>query len=105
MSKSAMRIGILGAAKIAPNAVLAPARDNPEVEVVAVAARDPERAKDYAQKNAIPHVAADYAALIARDDVDLVYVALPAAMHAEWSIKALQAGKAVLCEKPFAMSA
>jgi predicted dehydrogenase len=70
-----------------------------------VGARDPARAQAYATLHGIPNVAASYADLIARDDVDLVYVALPAAMHAEWSIRALEAGKAVLCEKPFAMSA
>jgi predicted dehydrogenase len=100
-----IRVGILGAAKIAPRALLEPVRERKDAKVTCVAARDPARARLYADENGIENVAADYAALVARDDLDLVYVALPASGHAEWSIKALQAGKAVLCEKPFAMNA
>ncbi|MGZ3512262.1 MAG: Gfo/Idh/MocA family protein [Candidatus Binataceae bacterium] len=100
-----IRIGILGAAKIAPPVVINTSRDNPEFEVVAVAARDPERARGYAAEHKIPHVAKDYDELVRRDDVDLVYNALPPAGHARWTIAALQAGKHVLCEKPFAMNA
>ncbi|MGC9954633.1 MAG: Gfo/Idh/MocA family oxidoreductase [Rhizomicrobium sp.] len=100
-----IRIGILGAARIAPKAVIGPARDNPEFQVVAVAARDKDRAKAFAAENGIPFVADSYSALIARNDVDLVYVALPPAGHALWSVAAVKSGKAVLCEKPFAMNA
>jgi predicted dehydrogenase len=99
------RIGLLGASKIARGAVIAPAKTNPDFEVVAVGARDVERAKDYAQTHGIPHVASSYAELVRRDDVDVVYNALPPSGHLEWSIAALGAGKAVLCEKPFAMNA
>ena len=101
----AIRIGILGAAKIAPPVVINPSRDNPDFEVVAVAARDPERATAYAAEHKIPHVAKDYDALVRRDDVDLVYNALPPGGHARWTIAALEARKHVLCEKPFAMNA
>lgn len=101
----AIRIGILGAAKIAPRVVINTARDNPDFEVVAVAARDSKRAKAYAAEHKIPHVAKDYDALVRLDDVDLVYNALPPAGHAKWTITALEAGKHVLCEKPFAMNA
>jgi len=72
---------------------------------VAVAARDKDRAKAFAAENDIPFVADSYSALIARADVDLVYVALPPAGHISWTIEAAKAGKAVLCEKPFAMTA
>jgi predicted dehydrogenase len=99
-----IRIGILGAARIAPKAVIVPARNNPDFAVTAVAARDPAKAEAYAAAHGIPHVAADYAGLVGREDVDLVYVALPPAAHAEWAMAALTAGKAVLCEKPFAMN-
>jgi len=100
-----LRIGILGAARIAPKAVIAPARDNPEFAVVAVAARDPARARAFAAEHNIPDVAEDYAALVGRDDVDLVYNALPPKGHLPWSQAALEAGKAVLCEKPFSLTA
>ena len=100
-----IRSGILGAAKIAPPVVINPARDNPDFEVVAVAARDPDRAKAYAAEHGIAQVAKDYDALVAHADVDLVYNALPPGGHAQWTIAALEAGKHVLCEKPFAMNA
>ena len=100
-----IRIGILGAAKIAPPVVINTARDNPDFEVVAVGARDPDRAKAYAAEHKIPYVAKDYDALVRRDDIDLVYNALPPGSHAHWTIAALEAGKHVLCEKPFAMNA
>ena len=94
-----------GAARIAPKAVIIPSKTLSEFEVVAVAARDGARAKTYAAEHDIPAVAADYAALIARPDVDLVYNALPPKGHLEWSIAALKAGKTVLCEKPFSLTA
>jgi predicted dehydrogenase len=100
-----IRIGILGAAKIAPRALLEPLRERTDAKATCVAARDPERARAYAEEHGIADVAPSYADLVARDDIDLVYVALPSSHHAEWSIKALQAGKAVLCEKPFALNA
>jgi len=99
------RIGLLGASKIAPPAVLAPAKTNSDFEVVAVGARDSAKARRYAKRHGIAHVAGSYAELVRRDDIDLVYNALPPAGHAEWTIAALEAGKAVLCEKPFAMNA
>src|ERR1700723_3473462 len=99
------RIGLLGASKIARGAVIAPAKANDDFEVVAVGARDAGRARAYADKYGIEHVAGSYAELVARDDVDVVYNALPPSGHVEWTIAALEAGKAVLCEKPFAMNA
>jgi predicted dehydrogenase len=99
------RIGLLGASKIARGAVIAPAKSNPDFEVVAVGARDADRARAYADEHGIAQVAGSYAELVRRDDVDVVYNALPPAGHAEWTIAALEAGKTVLCEKPFAMNA
>ena len=100
-----IRIGILGAAKIAPPAIIEPARRRTDCRVVAVAARDAGRAAAYAAEHDIQHVADSYDALIARNDIDLIYNALPPNRHADLSIAALKAGKAVLCEKPFAMNA
>ena len=99
------RIGLLGASRIAPPAVIAPAAAHPDFTVTAVAARDEVRARAYADEHGIPNVARDYSALIDREDVDIVYNGLPPAAHAAWTIAALHAGKAVLCEKPFAMNA
>lgn len=76
-----------------------------DVCVTAVAARDSNRAQAFAHDHGIDTVCENYAALIARDDVDLIYVALPPDLHRRWAIAALEAGKAVLCEKPFALDA
>lgn len=100
-----MRIGLLGTARIARHVVIDPARRAAGVSVVAVAARDPARAAAYAAEHAIAHVAPDYDALLARDDLDLVYIPLVNSAHAAWSIRALAAGHAVLCEKPMALDA
>jgi predicted dehydrogenase len=100
-----LRIGVLGAARITPMALVSPARRTRVAEVVAVAARDPERAGAFARRHGIPSVAADYDALLARQDVEAVYNPLPNSHHAAWTIRALAAGKHVLCEKPFAATA
>ena len=100
-----IRLGILGAARIAPRAVIAPARGSARVRVVAVAARDPARARRFAEEHGVDRALPGYDALLASPDVDAVYVALPAALHSEWTRRALQAGKHVLCEKPFAANA
>jgi predicted dehydrogenase len=100
-----LRLGILGAARIAPSTIITPAADLQDVEVRVVAARDPRRARTFATAHAIPHVAAGYRELLARTDIDAVYVALPLALHHPWTLAALRAGKHVLCEKPLAASA
>ncbi len=100
-----IRFGILGAARIAPKALIDPVAKLPGVTVTRVAARDQERATAFAADNGIDGIAADYAELIAADDVDVVYNPLPMSHHAEWTIAALRAGKHVFCEKPFASNA
>jgi predicted dehydrogenase len=100
-----VRIGVLGAARIAPAAVVAPARALAEAEIVAVAARDPQRARAFAERHGIPKVHATYDALLDDPDVDAVYNPLPNSLHGRWSIAAAQAGKHVLCEKPFTADA
>jgi len=94
-------VGILGAARIAPMALVAPARDVPDVEIAAVAARDPGRAQAFARKHGIPGVASSYEELLADPSLDAIYNPLPNSLHAEWTLRALEAGKHVLCEKPF----
>ena len=96
-----MRLGLLSTANI-NRLVLAGARASGEVEVVAVASRDAGRAEAYAQEHDIPRAHGGYAALLADEDVDAVYVSLPNSMHVDWSVRALEAGKHVLCEKPLA---
>lgn len=100
-----IRIGLLGASRVSRYAVIEPAAGVEGVEVSAVAARDPARAAVFADENEIPRVEADYEALVSSDAVDVVYNGLPPSSHASWTIVALEAGKHVLCEKPFAMDA
>jgi predicted dehydrogenase len=100
-----VRIGILGAARIAPLAVINPAKDNEEVVVTAVAARDAERGRAFAAKHNIARVHVSYEALIGDPDVDAIYNPLPNCLHGKWTRAALLAGKHVLCEKPFTANA
>jgi predicted dehydrogenase len=100
-----IRFGILGAARIAPDALIKAAHNVPEVEVVAIAARDPKRAREFAAANGIPRVLATYDDLVNDPDLDVIYNPLPNSLHCEWTIAALRAGKHVLCEKPLASNA
>jgi predicted dehydrogenase len=100
-----VRIGILGAARIAPLALIKPAKGNSEVVVAAVAARDASRAQAFAAEHGIARVHDSYEALIADPDLDAVYNPLPNALHGKWTRAALSAGKHVLCEKPFTANA
>jgi len=102
---SPLRIGILGAARIAPQALVNPARENAEIAVAAVAARDVSRAWAFAAQHDIPRVHDSYEALIDDPDLDAVYNPLPNSLHGRWTRAALAAGKHVLCEKPFAANA
>ncbi|MGC8781935.1 MAG: Gfo/Idh/MocA family protein, partial [Anaerolineae bacterium] len=96
--------GILGAGRIA-NRFAAEARLVPGARLVAVGARDPARAQEFAARNGIARAYASYADLVADPDVDAVYVATLHPWHCEHTLLALDAGKAVLCEKPFAVNA
>jgi D-xylose 1-dehydrogenase (NADP+, D-xylono-1,5-lactone-forming) len=91
--------GLLSTARI-NGAVIAAARASELADVVAVASRDDERARTYAEQFAIPRAHGSYEALLADPAVEAVYVSLPNSMHVEWTIRALEAGKHVLCEKP-----
>ena len=96
-----LRVGTLGAARITPAALIKPARQVPEVTVTAVAARDAARAREFAARHGIAAVHDSYQALIGDPDVDAVYNPLPNSLHAPWTLRAIAAGKHVLCEKPF----
>jgi predicted dehydrogenase len=99
-----LRIGILGTANIA-RSFLSGVRPSKRVTVVAVASRDPAKARHFAEQNAIPRIFDSYEALLADGEIDAVYNPLPNSLHAEWSIRAVRAGKHVLCEKPLASTA
>jgi predicted dehydrogenase len=100
-----VQIGVLGAARIAPTALIKPAKTNADVVVAAVAARDVSRARAFAVKHGIARVHDSYEALIADPDLDAVYNPLPNGLHGKWTRAALAAGKHVLCEKPFTANA
>jgi len=100
-----IRIGILGAAAIVPAALTIPARGIHEAQILAIASRDPKRAYALAKKHGIPRVHQTYTAMLADHDIDAIYNPLPNSLHAEWTIRALKAGKHVLCEKPLAANA
>jgi predicted dehydrogenase len=105
MADAPLRIGILGAARIAPNALIRPAAHNSEVVVAAVAARDTVRAREFAHKHGVPTVFGSYQELLDAPDLDAVYNPLPNGLHGRWTRAALAAGKHVLCEKPFTANA
>jgi D-xylose 1-dehydrogenase (NADP+, D-xylono-1,5-lactone-forming) len=94
-----VRLGILSTANI-NRLVLAGAAASADVEVVAVASRESARAEEYAREHGIARAHGSYEALLADPEVDAVYISLPNSMHVEWSVRALEAGKHVLCEKP-----
>jgi predicted dehydrogenase len=100
---TSLRWGILGPGRIAPRLVRAVA-GSPRSTLAAVASRDRDRAAAFAGRHGIPRAYGSYEALLAAPDVDVVYIALPNHLHAPWTIRALEAGKHVLCEKPLATS-
>ncbi len=103
--KSPVRFGILGAARIVPQALIKPAEQLDRVEIVAIAARDPLKARAFALAHRIPRVLSSYDDVIGASDIDAIYIPLPNSLHCEWTIRALRAGKHVLCEKPIASNA
>ena len=104
-SAGMVRIGILGAARIAGKALIAPVREVASATVTAVATRDAARADAFALQHGIPAAYGSYEALLDDPSVDAVYIPLPNALHGQWTLRALEAGKHVLCEKPFAANA
>jgi predicted dehydrogenase len=98
------RWGFLSTARI-NDALLRGIAAVPDAQPLAVASRDASRAREYANANGIERAYGGYDQLLADADVDVVYISLPNGMHVEWSRRALEAGKHVLCEKPLSRSA
>jgi xylose dehydrogenase (NAD/NADP) len=95
--------GLLGTAGI-NRALLPPLGVSKRNKLLAIASRSQEKAEAYARKNKIKRAYGSYEALVADPDIDVIYIPLPNHLHAEWTIRALEAGKHVLCEKPLALS-
>ena len=100
-----LRIGTLGTANITPRALIYPCVDEPKVRVYAIAARDRDRATEFAKYHHIPKVLASYEDVVAHEKVDVVYNPLHIPAHLQWSVAALKNGKHVLCEKSMACNA
>lgn len=104
-TENPLRVGLLGASRIAPDAIIKPARCHEDVLVTVVAARNKSRAEEYAHKWSIPKFyggESGYQDLLDDAELDVVYIGLPNALHYEWTMKALNAGKHVMCDKPIA---
>src|SRR5579872_4128735 len=99
-----VRWGVLGVARIATVKVIPAMQQGKSSEIIAIASRDPERAKRAAAELGIPRAYGSYEQLLADPDVEAIYNPLPNHLHVPWSIRAAEAGKHVLCEKPVAMS-
>ena len=103
MTDQPLRWGLLSTARI-NDALITPLRNSKRNKLVAVASRNQATADAYAREKKIPQAYGSYEALLADPDVDVIYNPLPNHMHAEWTIKAVEAGKHVLVEKPIALS-
>src|SRR6184192_3631572 len=104
MAKPKVKWGVLGAASIATKKVIPGMQKGEWSEIAAIASRDLKKAKDAARKLGIAKAYGSYEELLADPEIDAVYNPLPNHMHVPWSIKAAEAGKHVLCEKPLSMS-
>lgn len=99
------RFGILSTARIGQNAVIPAIQDAENAVVSAIASRDLARARAMADRFSVPHAFGSYEEMLASDAIDAVYIPLPTSQHVEWTIKAAEAGKHVLCEKPISLKA
>jgi xylose dehydrogenase (NAD/NADP) len=104
MTPTGLRMGVLGAANIARQ-FIAGVADSSLVNVLAVASRDTVKGEAFAREVGVARSHGSYEELLADREIDAVYNPLPNSLHAEWSIRAAEAGKHVLCEKPFCVSA
>jgi len=105
MTEKRVRWGILSTARIAAERLIPAFHESEIAELVAVASRDYERGRQFASKHRIPQAYGSYDELLADSSIDAVYIPLPNHLHREWSIRAMDAGKHVLCEKPLSTSA
>src|SRR5689334_66419 len=104
MSDQKVRWAVLGAARIATRKVIPALQKSDSSEVVAIASRDLAKARETAKELGIAKAFGSYEEALADPDIEAIYIPLPNHLHAPWSIRAAQAGKHVLCEKPIAMS-
>jgi predicted dehydrogenase len=100
-----LRFGILSTAKIGRELVVPAIQDAENCVVTAIASRDLAKAREMADRFSVPHAFGSYEEMLASDLIDAVYIPLPTSQHIEWTIKAADAGKHVLCEKPIALKA
>ena len=103
MTTKVLNWGLLSTARI-NKALITPLRASKRNKLLAVASRSQENADAYAKEKKIPRAHGSYEALLADPEIDVIYNSLPNHLHAEWTIKAVEAGKHVLCEKPLALS-
>ncbi len=102
---SKVRFGILSTASIGAKRVIPAIHRAHNAEVVAVASRNYDRAEAFAKENDIPTAYGSYMQLLEAEDIDAIYNPLPNSMHLEWALRCAEAGKAMLCEKPLALTA
>ena len=100
-----LRFGILSTAKIGRELVVPAIQDAENCVVTAIASRDLAKAREMADRFSVLHAFGSYDEMLASDKIDAVYIPLPTSQHVEWTIKAADAGKHVLCEKPIALKA
>ena len=105
MPATKVRWGVLGVANIAVKKVIPAMQKGERCDIAAIASRDPERARQAARQLGIPKAFGSYEEMLADSSLDAIYNPLPNHLHVSWSIKAAEAGKHVLCEKPLALSA
>ena len=102
--KTTINWGVLGAAAIATRRAMPGINEAPSASLLALASRDLEKARAFARELNVPRVYGSYDELLADPEIDAVYIPLPNQLHFEWSVRALEAGKHVLCEKPLCLS-